>query len=56
MVGLFNYDKPWTFAEDVRLMLLAARNTPTILIALELGRTVAAVYARASRLGISLKP
>lgn len=56
MVGPFNFDRPWSFADDLQLRLLAARNTPTIIIALRLGRTVAAVYARASRLGISLKP
>lgn len=56
MVGPFNFDRPWTVADDLQLILLAARNTPTIVIAFELGRTVAAIYTRASRLGVSLEP
>jgi hypothetical protein len=35
---------------------LARQNTPTRVIGLKLGRSEAAVYARASQLGISLKP
>lgn len=56
MVGAINFDRPWTAADDLQLLRLAVQNTPTIIIALRLGRTMAAVYARASRLGISLRP
>ena len=56
MVGSFNSDRPWTLAEDTQLFLLATQNTPTPVIALTLGRTEAAVYARAAVLGISLMP
>lgn len=44
-------------AEDVtELKRLAKENTPTRVIGLKLGRTEDAVYAKASELGISLKP
>lgn len=56
MAGPFNFDKPWTFADDLQLILLAAENTPTRVIALKLGRTELAIYARASELKISLMP
>ncbi len=56
MVAPFNSDKQWTLAEDVQLFLLAAENTPTWVIALKLGRTELAIYARASHLGVSLTP
>lgn len=56
MVGLFNSHKPWTLAEDLQLILLAAENIPTRIIAFKLGRTELAIYARASQLGISLMP
>lgn len=51
-----NADQPWTAADDAMLRHLAAGNTPTGLIAYQLGRSEAAVRQRASALGISLKP
>lgn len=56
MTAPFNSNKPWTLADDAQLRLLAAQNTPTRVIALKLGRSEFAVYARAMFLGISLKP
>lgn len=51
-----NTGNAWTPADDARLRELADENTPTRVIGLKLGRTAAAVYARASRIGVSLKP
>lgn len=51
-----NSGNAWTAQNDAELRALAAQNTPTRVIGLKLGRTEAAVYARASQLGISLKP
>lgn len=51
-----NDGKPWTPPADAQLRKLAKGNTPTGLIAHELGRSKAAVYAHASNLGVSLKP
>jgi hypothetical protein len=51
-----NTGKPWTPEDDHRLRELAGENTPTRVIGLKLGRTAAAVYAHASRTGVSLKP
>jgi hypothetical protein len=51
-----NSGNTWTPAERTYLQLLAAQNTPTRVIGLKLGRTEAAVQAKASELGISLKP
>ncbi len=51
-----NAGKPWTVADEDRLRELAAENTPTRVIGLKLGRTSAAVYSHASKLGVSLKP
>lgn len=56
MVTPYNFDRPWTASDDFQLALLAAANVSTPIIALMLGRTEAAVYARAARLGISLMP
>lgn len=51
-----NAGKPWP-AQDVRqLKELAKGNTPTRVIGLKLGRTEAAIYAKASLEGISLSP
>lgn len=47
---------PWTKADDTELRKLAAANTPTRLIAMNLERTVEATRNRAAELGISLKP
>lgn len=46
----------WSLADDLRLQRLASENTPTRVIGLKLGRSALAVQARASQLGISLKP
>ena len=51
-----NAGTPWTAADEDRLRELVAENTPTRVIGLKLGRTAAAVYSHASKLGISLKP
>jgi hypothetical protein len=51
-----NDGKAWTEADDAKLRDLASRNTPTGLIAHELGRTEGAVYSHASDIGVSLKP
>ena len=51
-----NAGKPWTAADEDRLRELVAENTPTRVIGLKLGRTAAAVYAHASKQGVSLKP
>lgn len=48
--------EPWTAAQDEQLGKLAKQDTPTSLIAWHLGRTRAAVYRRASTLGVSLEP
>ena len=53
---LSNSNSPWTSAEDQELRGLAAENTPTRVIGLKLGRSAAAVQARAGQLGVSLKP
>lgn len=51
-----NSGKPWT-PEDVKtLKKLAAGNTPTRIIGLDLGRTEDAVRTKASQEDISLKP
>jgi hypothetical protein len=51
-----HHGERWTPSEDRRLRDLAAGNTPTGLIAWQLGRTENAVYGRASEIGVSLKP
>lgn len=51
-----NHGQDWTEADDAKLQDLASRNTPTGLIAYELGRTEGAVYSHASDVGVSLKP
>ncbi len=56
MVTPYNFDRPWTALDDFQLALLATANVSTPTIALILGRSEAAVYARAARLGISLMP
>jgi hypothetical protein len=48
--------QPWT-AQDVQMLRkLARENTPTRVIGLKLERTPAAVSAKASQEGISLRP
>lgn len=51
-----HHREEWTEKEVGRLEKLADGNTPTRLIASELGRTTGAVYQKASEEGISLKP
>lgn len=51
-----NYYQPWTAVDDAMLRKLIRQNTPTRVIALKMGRTEFAIYARASQLGLSLKP
>jgi hypothetical protein len=53
---LRNANRPWTALDDRRLRALALANTPTRVIGLKLGRSELAVRARASLLGISLRP
>jgi hypothetical protein len=51
-----NSGKNWTPAEVKQLAQEAKGNTPTRVIALHMGRTPDAIYAKASEEGISLKP
>jgi len=51
-----NTGKAWTEEDIDRLEKLAEEDTPTPVIGLKLGRTVAAVYGQASKQGISLMP
>ncbi len=51
-----NQNKPWTAPSLKKLEKLVDQNTPPRLIAHELGRSAAAIYAKASDEGISLKP
>lgn len=51
-----NTGKPWTKQDEAKLRSSARANTPTRVIGLKLGRTPAAVQAKASEKGISLKP
>jgi hypothetical protein len=55
-VSTRNSGTPWTGAEVRQLRDLASENTPTRVIGLKLGRTAAAIYAKASEVGVSLKP
>jgi hypothetical protein len=51
-----NSGKDWKPSEVSQLRKLADENTPTRVIGLKLGRTPAAVSAKASEKRISLKP
>ncbi len=51
-----HHGSEWSTDDERLLRRLARGNTPTRVIALKLGRTEAAIYAKASALGISLKP
>ena len=51
-----NTGKSWTDKDLDQLETLAEQDTPTPVIGLKLGRTVAAVYSQASKQGISLMP
>lgn len=51
-----NSRKPWTEENVRQLEELAKQDTPTPVMGVKLGRTVAAVYSKASQEGISLMP
>jgi hypothetical protein len=51
-----NTGKPWSGVEIKSMSGLAAKNTPTRVIGLKLGRSEDAVRSKASEQGISLKP
>jgi hypothetical protein len=51
-----HHNEAWTPTQDKQLRKLAAGNTPTGLMAYELGRTEGAVRSHASDIGLSLKP
>lgn len=51
-----NHGKPWTPSEVKQLKQEAKENTPTRVLGLHLGRTPEAVQAKASEIGVSLKP
>lgn len=51
-----NHGKEWTNSDNRRLADLARRNTPTGLIAHDLGRTEGSVRTHASEENVSLKP
>ncbi|SOE23738.1 hypothetical protein SAMN06298216_4122 [Spirosomataceae bacterium TFI 002] len=51
-----NSGKKWSEDDKLKLKSLASKNTPTGLISYKLGRTEAAVYAKAADLDITLKP
>lgn len=53
---LENHRKPWTPADETKLEKLAKENTPTRVMAIELGRSPVAVQDHASEMGVSLKP
>jgi hypothetical protein len=51
-----NHGKPWTPQDVKQLRAEVKQNTPTRVLGLHLGRTPAAVQAKASDLNVSLKP
>lgn len=51
-----NTGKPWSVSDGAELRRLAHENTPTRVIGLKLGRSEAAVRARAAAMSVSLKP
>lgn len=51
-----NHGKAWSTDDVKALKQLAKENTPTRVAGLKLGRTPDAVQAKASDLGVSLKP
>lgn len=51
-----NHGKQWSKEDVGQLKELAKQNTPTRVAGLKLGRTAEAVQAKASELGVSLKP
>lgn len=53
--ALPKHSKPWTAQDDAQLRTLAEQNTPPHVIALKLQRTLAAIRARATSNGVSLR-
>ena len=51
-----NSGQPWTSSDKAELGRLAAKNTPTRVIGLKLGRSEEAVRSMASQEDVSLKP
>lgn len=51
-----NHGTPWSKQDVSQLRKEAAGNTPTRVLGIHLGRTPDAVQAKASDLGLSLKP
>lgn len=51
-----NHGKQWSKEDVAQLKELAKQNTPTRVAAMKLGRKPEAVQAKASELGVSLKP
>jgi hypothetical protein len=51
-----NHRKSWTSAEVKQLKAEVKQNTPTRVLGLHLDRTPNAIQAKASSLGVSLKP
>jgi len=51
-----NAGKHWQPSEEKALRQMARGNTPTRVIGLELGRPESGVRAKATELGVSLKP
>ncbi|EGE57676.1 UNVERIFIED_ORG: hypothetical protein GGI63_004651 [Rhizobium esperanzae] len=51
-----NHGKPWTPSDVKQLKQEVKHNTPTRVLGLHLGRTPEAVQAKASEIGVSLKP
>ena len=46
----------WSSGDERQLRQLANQNTPTRVMGFKLGRTETAIQAKASELGVSLKP
>lgn len=51
-----NHGRPWTGGDEKTLGQLVRQNTPTRVVGVKLKRTPGAVNAKASGLGVSLKP
>jgi len=51
-----NHGKPWTPQQVQQLKAEAKQNTPTRVHGIHQGRTPAAIQAKASEIGLSLKP
>ena len=51
-----NSGKNWSPSDISRLKELAKGNTPTRVMGIKLGRTLDAIYSKAHRLGVPLKP